>query len=228
MLARPITGPAGLGATAPARGVVRSGAVHGQGSVGVVACLDYHTDSIATIEGLWMWDTRREVAMSKTKAAKLATYEQRYRDLARQLAEIGFIVSGNVALRYNRCGKTYCACHSDPPRLRQVLLALHGQGQRQDRQQAPHRNRGPPLPGMDRQRPHRPCPAQSRCARWQHKPQELLLAEEASEDSRPRSRSTSPQSRRSPAPALGLKATNTGPIRSFRPVRTTVLRLIQG
>jgi len=55
--------------------------------------------------------------MSKTEAAKLATYERRYRDLARQLAEIGFISSGSVALRYNRCGKTYCACHSDPPRL---------------------------------------------------------------------------------------------------------------
>jgi hypothetical protein len=22
-----------------------------------------------------------------------------------------------VALRYNRCGKTYCGCHADPPRL---------------------------------------------------------------------------------------------------------------
>jgi len=32
-------------------------------------------------------------------------------------ADIGFIASGSVALRYNRCGKTYCGCHADPPRL---------------------------------------------------------------------------------------------------------------
>ena len=44
-------------------------------------------------------------------------YERRYRDLARQLADMGFIASGSVALRYNRCGKAYCACHADPPRL---------------------------------------------------------------------------------------------------------------
>jgi hypothetical protein len=55
--------------------------------------------------------------MSKTKPAELATCERRYRDLAHQLAEIGFIASGSVALRYNRCGKAYCACHGDPPKL---------------------------------------------------------------------------------------------------------------
>ncbi|MHB1738980.1 MAG: DUF6788 family protein [Actinomycetes bacterium] len=55
--------------------------------------------------------------MTTTPTAKLASHERRYRELARQLADIGFIASGSVALRYNRCGKTYCGCHADPPRL---------------------------------------------------------------------------------------------------------------
>jgi len=55
--------------------------------------------------------------MTTTPTAKLASYERRYRELARQLADIGFIASGSVALRYNRCGKAYCGCHADPPRL---------------------------------------------------------------------------------------------------------------
>jgi hypothetical protein len=48
---------------------------------------------------------------------QLARYQARYQALAEQVAEIGFIASGSVALRYNRCGKTTCACHADPPRL---------------------------------------------------------------------------------------------------------------
>lgn len=55
--------------------------------------------------------------MTKAQTAKLATYERRYRELARQLADIGYIASGSVAQRANRCGKAYCACHGDPPRL---------------------------------------------------------------------------------------------------------------
>jgi hypothetical protein len=48
---------------------------------------------------------------------QLADYEQRYRDLARQLAEIGYIHSGSLALRHNKCGKPNCRCHADPPQL---------------------------------------------------------------------------------------------------------------
>ncbi len=51
------------------------------------------------------------------RTARLASYERRYRDLARQLAEVGYIASGSVALRSNRCGKAGCACRGDPPRL---------------------------------------------------------------------------------------------------------------
>jgi hypothetical protein len=48
---------------------------------------------------------------------RLEAYEQRYRELARQLADVGYIASGSVAPRYNRCGKPSCGCHADPPRL---------------------------------------------------------------------------------------------------------------
>ncbi len=50
-------------------------------------------------------------------AADLASYQRRYRDLAAKLADIGYIASGSVARRYNRCGTASCACHGDPPRL---------------------------------------------------------------------------------------------------------------
>jgi hypothetical protein len=54
---------------------------------------------------------------TKTTANRLDTYQRRYRDLARQLADIGYIASGSVAPRFNRCGKANCACHADPPKL---------------------------------------------------------------------------------------------------------------
>lgn len=55
--------------------------------------------------------------MTRGHEEQLASYERRYRELARQLAEVGYIASGSVALRANRCGKANCACHGEPPRL---------------------------------------------------------------------------------------------------------------
>lgn len=54
---------------------------------------------------------------TKRTAARLNAYERRYRKLAGQLADIGFIAAGSLAPRFNRCGKDNCACHADPPRL---------------------------------------------------------------------------------------------------------------
>lgn len=54
---------------------------------------------------------------TKRTEQRLAAYERRYRQLAQQLADIGFIASGSVASRFNRCGKPNCACHADPPTL---------------------------------------------------------------------------------------------------------------
>jgi hypothetical protein len=58
-----------------------------------------------------------ELNMNKKTAARLEAYERRYRRLAAQLADIGYIASGTLAPRFNRCGKSNCACHADPPRL---------------------------------------------------------------------------------------------------------------
>ena len=56
-------------------------------------------------------------AVTPTAKTRLASYERRYRDLARQLSEIGWIASGSIAQRASRCGKPNCACHKQPPRL---------------------------------------------------------------------------------------------------------------
>jgi hypothetical protein len=55
--------------------------------------------------------------MAKAPAAQLESYERRYKDLARRLSEIGWIASGSLALRPERCGKANCVCRSDPERL---------------------------------------------------------------------------------------------------------------
>jgi hypothetical protein len=54
---------------------------------------------------------------TRRDATRLSGYERRYRDLAKELAEIGYIASGSVAQRFNRCGKANCSCHDDPPKL---------------------------------------------------------------------------------------------------------------
>ena len=53
--------------------------------------------------------------MARSTADRLAAYERRYRQLAEQVAEIGFISSGSVTRRYTRCGTPGCRCHADPP-----------------------------------------------------------------------------------------------------------------
>lgn len=46
---------------------------------------------------------------------RLARCEQRYRTLAAELAQIGFISDGTLLLRYTTCGKNGCRCGGDPP-----------------------------------------------------------------------------------------------------------------
>jgi hypothetical protein len=55
-----------------------------------------------------------EKMTSKKTQSRLNAYERRYRALAAQLADVGYIAAGSVALRYNQCGKPHCACHEDP------------------------------------------------------------------------------------------------------------------
>jgi len=53
--------------------------------------------------------------MPPTTEQRLADYEQRYRELAAELATIGLIHSGSVTRRYTRCATPGCKCHADPP-----------------------------------------------------------------------------------------------------------------
>jgi hypothetical protein len=58
---------------------------------------------------------RKWESMARTKAARLADYEHRYRELLGELADLGFIRSGSLAPRFNYCGKANCRCHGQPP-----------------------------------------------------------------------------------------------------------------
>lgn len=44
-------------------------------------------------------------------------HEQRRRELLAQIAQTGFVLPGTLNTVMNRCGKSRCACHADPPRL---------------------------------------------------------------------------------------------------------------
>jgi hypothetical protein len=52
-----------------------------------------------------------------TAASRLAKSRARYDKLAAELADVGIIAAGSLALRSHRCGKANCACMADPPRL---------------------------------------------------------------------------------------------------------------
>ena len=57
-------------------------------------------------------------AMPPTSADKqLARVQKRYDALIAQMGKIGYIASGSLAPRFNRCGKANCRCHADPPQL---------------------------------------------------------------------------------------------------------------
>lgn len=46
---------------------------------------------------------------------RLDRYETRYRKLAAELAEVGFISPGSLVIRQTSCGKPGCRCQADPP-----------------------------------------------------------------------------------------------------------------
>ena len=53
--------------------------------------------------------------MARTPEQRLAAYQNRYRQLAAQLAEIGMISAGTLTRRYTRCASPGCKCRADPP-----------------------------------------------------------------------------------------------------------------
>lgn len=55
--------------------------------------------------------------MKRPQRTTLETLEARYRQLASELAQIGYMLKGNLAQRLTRCGNPRCPCHAQPPRL---------------------------------------------------------------------------------------------------------------
>ena len=52
-----------------------------------------------------------------TPGQRLEQHQYRYRQLAAQIAEIGYITSGTLTHRRTRCSNPNCRCAADPPRL---------------------------------------------------------------------------------------------------------------
>jgi len=50
-----------------------------------------------------------------SSAARLDELQSRYRDLARQVLDLGLISQGSVVLRHTTCRTPGCRCHADPP-----------------------------------------------------------------------------------------------------------------
>ncbi|MGC2373390.1 MAG: DUF6788 family protein [Solirubrobacteraceae bacterium] len=55
--------------------------------------------------------------MPTSRPRSPSTIERRQRKLAAQIAEIDHILPGSINVVMNRCGKSSCACHADPPKL---------------------------------------------------------------------------------------------------------------
>jgi len=54
--------------------------------------------------------------MARTSVAeRLAKLEQRHRELAAQIADVGIVVAGSVTRRYTHCTSAGCRCNADPP-----------------------------------------------------------------------------------------------------------------
>ena len=51
--------------------------------------------------------------MARTIEQQLANYENRYRQLAAQLADIGMISAGTLTRRYTRCASPGCKCRAN-------------------------------------------------------------------------------------------------------------------
>jgi hypothetical protein len=55
--------------------------------------------------------------MARSIAQRLTTHQRRYRELAAQLADVGYIAAGSITHRHTRCGTPNCRCHADPPQM---------------------------------------------------------------------------------------------------------------
>lgn len=53
--------------------------------------------------------------MAASTQARLASYQRRYRELAAQLADVGYISAGSITRRYTKCTNENCRCHHGHP-----------------------------------------------------------------------------------------------------------------
>ena len=53
--------------------------------------------------------------MSASTREELATYQDRYRQLAQRIGEVGFISAGSLTSRYTKCATASCRCRAEPP-----------------------------------------------------------------------------------------------------------------
>jgi hypothetical protein len=70
---------------------------------------------------VWSWvvdtlDVEEEPMARTSPDRQLARYDDRYRALATQLADIGPISAGTLTRRYTRCASPGCKCNAEPPR----------------------------------------------------------------------------------------------------------------
>ena len=61
--------------------------------------------------------------MAQSIEQRLAGYQRRYRELAAELADLGYIAAGSITQRSTRCGTPSCRCHADPPQLHGPYIA---------------------------------------------------------------------------------------------------------
>lgn len=55
--------------------------------------------------------------MTRSTSQRLAALQRRYRALAAQVADVGYIAAGSITHRYTRCANTNCRCRADPPQM---------------------------------------------------------------------------------------------------------------
>ncbi|UNX53463.1 hypothetical protein MF406_05175 [Georgenia sp. TF02-10] len=55
--------------------------------------------------------------MNSSTAQELAAHQDRYRELAARIADLGLISAGSITRRYTRCATPGCRCRADPPQM---------------------------------------------------------------------------------------------------------------
>ena len=52
--------------------------------------------------------------LSPSKQRRLSQYQEEYRELKKELQQVGHILHGSITKRWIECGKEPCRCHDDP------------------------------------------------------------------------------------------------------------------